>query len=346
MHTSDFKNRFTRQEPILGLEGQKTLQNSKIIIVGLGGLGCPASLYLSQAGIGAITIVDHDIVDETNLHRQILFTEKMIGHGKAVSAKKNIELYNSHIFINDIAHKLDKDNAFSLCMDHDLILDCTDNFESKYLLNQTSKELKIPLISASIFQSEASILTLNINDGPCLECIFPEKPPLSLIPNCSQSGVLGIDVGIVGLFQAKEAVNILMNGSVLHHKIMTINLQSLTTKIRDIKKSPHCSSISCNPKNYFENNIRNIDINKLKILLNDIPHTQLIDVRSKNEHKEFNIGGYNIPLDQMANQINRLDPHITTIVYCQSGKRSSEAARYLIEKGFVDVFNLEWSLSC
>ena len=246
MNNSDV-NRYQRQIPVIGENGQSKINNAKVLIIGIGGLGCPAALYLAQAGIETITIIDPDKIERTNLHRQILFAESDIGKDKAIVAKRELQKKNSSININSIVNKVDNYNALNLIKtkNADVILDCTDNYNSRYLINTISRKLSIPLVMASIYQDEAMVCTLNTENSPCLECIFPQKPPLNFIPNCSESGVLGIDVGIVGLLQAKEAINIILNKSQLRSKIMNVNLDTFSIKIRDIKKNPICNKNLC-----------------------------------------------------------------------------------------------------
>lgn len=340
MVTPKFYQRFSRQEPVIGADGQLKLAKSKVLVVGIGGLGCPASLYLSQSGIGTLTLIDHDIIELSNLHRQILFTEDMITKNKAFSAAAEISRRNSQIKITSINHKVDVSNALSMCMNHDIILDCTDNYESRYLLNSASKELKIPLVSASIFLDEASVFTVNLNNGPCLECIFPDQPPLNITSNCSESGVFGIDAGIVALFQAKEAINVLLNESKLNSKIMSINLHHFSLNIRDIKKNPACQSLRCSTTRKSFSTVTNIDLDEFSSLVNNNPSMHVIDVRSPEEHEESNLGGVNIPIATLSKKLSTLNQNSPIVVYCKTGRRSQVAANYLAANGFTKVIKL------
>lgn len=345
MNNSDI-NRYQRQIPILGENGQSNISNAKVLIIGIGGLGCPAALYLAQAGIGTITIIDPDKIERTNLHRQILFSENDIGQDKAIVAKRELQKKNSSININGIVNKVDSYNAFNLIKTADIILDCTDNYDSRYLINTISRKLSIPLVMASIYQDEAMVCNLNMENCPCLECIFPQRPPLNFIPNCSESGVLGVDVGIVGLLQAKEAINIILNKAQLNSKIMNVNLDTFSIKIRGVKKNPICTKISCGVKSLDINTIiKNINYIFLLDLLSERDDIELIDVRPEQYHNEHNIGGINIPLGNLINQSNSLQKSRTTVVYCQSGQTSLAAAQFLIENGFTNVLNLEGGIN-
>jgi len=334
------KTRYSRQSPIIGEEGQQKLSESKVIVVGIGGLGCPVSLYLNQAGVGSLTIIDSDKVDITNLHRQILFTEKDIGLSKVSSAQAKLKKRNSTITINSLDLKVDHYNAFSLCSNHDIIVDCSDNFQTKYLLNSVSKDLGIPLVTASIFQQEAYISTLNYSSGACLECIFPETPPLSLAPNCNQSGVLGVDAGIVGVIQAKEVINIITGNPKLHSKLLCLDLEFLEMTTRVIKKKKNCNN-KCAINKIVNNIVTDINFEEYSYFLSQERDTQIIDCRSKEEHSKYNIGGSNITLAELEVHYTKLDPNIPTILYCSTGKRSSEAAQFLIKKNFNKIFCLK-----
>lgn len=336
---TSIKERYERQIPIIGKNGQYQLSHSKIVIVGMGGLGCPSFLYLLQSGIGHITIVDNDLIDKSNLHRQILFSENDVEKSKVLVAKKVAHKKNSYSKIIAINARLTQKNAERIFKDASLILDCTDNYYSRYLINAYSKKLSIPLISASIFKTEATVLTLNYKNSACLECVFPEEPPKNLIPNCSESGVLGIDVGIVGLYQAREALNTLLGKPCLNNKIMSINLDALSVSIKEVSKKSSCTSSHCSPfiLSYKIKTISIEELQKLKCKHNDI---QLIDVRSEIEHNESNIGGINIPLDSIERNITLFDKNKTIIFYCQTGRRSLIAAKLLLDQGFLNVISL------
>ncbi len=340
---SELKNytRYARQIPLIGTTGQNILSKSKVLVVGIGGLGCPLSLYLSQAGIGHLTLIDDDAIDESNLHRQILFPEEKVGSYKTQIAKEELNKRNSKTNIKIYSGKLNEHNAVNLIKEHDVIVDCADNYNISYLLNSVSRELKLPLISANILVDEASLVTLNYNNGPCLECIFPEKPPLSLITNCSNSGILGVDVGIVGLLQTREVINVLLGRPKLHKKIMNINLDTFSVKIRAIKKKVTCSSEQCGEKILDSSKEMNICFDKFLDKLKKKPDIQLIDVRSHEEHNKKNFGGINIPLKDLPEKASLLNNKKPIIIYCSSGKRSQEASTFLAQKGFDQIFNLE-----
>jgi len=336
------EDRFQNQVNIIGNGGQDKLRQANVIIIGLGGLGCPLAMYLSAAGIGNLTLIDDDVIELSNLHRQVLFNENDIGLSKVTVAHKKLKRNNSIVHISSLNIRLTYTNASKLISGHDLILDCSDNYQTRYLINKVSRAQGIPLITSAIFKQEGYVATFNYQNSSCLECIFPSPPPNDLIPNCSATGVLGVDVGIAGILQAKEAISLLTEKPNLNNKIMTIKFSELSFKTRIINKNNNCSKEKCSnqiPQNFFES-ISLISFNELQRLIRENKDTQLVDVRSSKEHLNNNIGGVNIPME-IIEEASRLDKNLTLIIYCQSGCRSSIAASSLILNGFNKVFSLK-----
>jgi molybdopterin/thiamine biosynthesis adenylyltransferase/rhodanese-related sulfurtransferase len=339
MNNYDLNKRYSRQIPILGTLGQKSIQTSTVVIIGVGGLGCPAALYLNQSGVGQITLVDPDNVELSNLHRQVIFTEKDIGKNKAEAAKNELTLRNSGNTINAIPKKLTADNANDILKNADIVLDCSDNFTTRYLINEYSRKLEKPLISASIYHDEGMISTFNYRGGACLECLFPSPPPLAMIPNCSELGVLGTDVGIIGLLQAKEVINVILQKPKLNSRVMTISLDNLSFKIKNIH--PICKCIPGSLEDSSTNTqLKNINYFQLCDVIENDKNAQLIDIRSPSAHLNNNIGGINIPYNELEKNIKNLNKSEPIILYCKTGQTSAHAAQYLLSKGFLNVLNL------
>ncbi|WP_144393597.1 HesA/MoeB/ThiF family protein [Pleionea sediminis] len=337
--------RYTRhiQLPQMGAEGQSKLKNSHVLIVGAGGLGSPASLYLTAAGIGKITLVDADSVDVSNLQRQILYTEDDIGQLKVTQGQKHLQKLNSHIRLNTIKSSLSTDNAEKLIQQADIVLDCTDNFSTRYLINDYCSYLKTPWIFASVhqFSGQCALFT---PDTACFRCLFPEMP--TDIPDCNSGGVLGVTPGILGLIQANEAIKWLTElPTPLKNTLLLVETLELTFRNIKLSRSPDCptchsnnlskenssfytESCSPSPKKDFELTTEEFD--NLKHLENCI----LLDVRTHPERNAFNLGGLHISLDTLQQNLNKLDKTKTILCYCQSGRRSLNAAEELNKYGF------------
>lgn len=336
--------RYQRHFPVIGIDGQQKLKNAKILCVGAGGLGCPALQYLAAAGIGTVGIVDGDNVELSNLQRQILFTEQDIGRNKATVIAERLQAQNSHIAVNTYIEFLSMDNAQTIITSYDLILDATDNYEARYLLNSICRAFKKPLISASIYQFDAQISVFNYLDGPCYQCLYPEPPPPALIPNCALGGVLGVLPGVAGTLQATEALKIILQkGKVSTGTLLCLDLLSMRFSQYEIPKQ-NCDlhpRISFTKQNTIEN-LSSITATELALLLAaNKNHIQLVDVRETHERMICHIGGIHIPLPEFSTHLQQLKKDLTTIVYCKAGGRSKIACETLLAAGFNDVINLE-----
>lgn len=338
-----FNARYDRQIKAIGKESQIKLKNTKVVCIGAGGLGCPLLLYLASSGVGNITIVDGDIVSLSNLHRQILFKENHIGKNKAVAAKEALVEINSDCNYVDAQLFISKANSNILLKDADLIIDCTDNFNAKYVINNASKHLNIPLISASIHKDIAHVFFLNYFNGPCYECVFSSPPPPEVAPSCIEAGVLGVNVGIIGLIQAKQCISYLTNRKISHN-FLKIDLSTYEISRLSTNKSQNCIQHH-GYKEVEEENclVQYIDAPTLKKFgLNNV---QLVDVRNNEERDIFSIGGMHIPLNQLSTLYKKLDTKKKTVVYCESGSRGSIAVNTLTKLGFIDCYNLLDGLS-
>jgi molybdopterin/thiamine biosynthesis adenylyltransferase/rhodanese-related sulfurtransferase len=324
--------RYSRQIilPEIGITGQKKLKSAKVLMIGAGGLGCPVLQYLVAAGVGEIGIVDDDIVDISNLHRQILYGVNDAGGLKAVLAKEKLELLNPHTFITAYPVRFTSVNAEVICRGYDLVIDGSDNFGTRYLVNDTCVALNKPLVFGSIFKFEGHVSVFNYLDGPDYRDVFPEAPSADEVPNCAEIGVLGVLPGIIGAYMANEAIKIICGiGEILSGKLMTMNALDNTMNIFKIgrqRKQAQVNNITpVDPAHTHE-----LTMNELNKWLNELAgEIYLVDVRENYEFEEYNIGGINIPLYELKNRIAELPGDKKLIFYCQTGQRSKMAIQLL-----------------
>jgi molybdopterin/thiamine biosynthesis adenylyltransferase/rhodanese-related sulfurtransferase len=337
--------RYQRHFPVIGVEGQQHLKQAKILCVGAGGLGCPALQYLAAAGIGTVGIMDADQIELSNLQRQILFCEDDIGRNKAEVVGERLKALNNQVSVNVYAEFLSSENAHDTIQAYDIVLDATDNYQARYLLNDVCRMLKKPLISASIYQFDAQISVFNYKNGPCYQCLYPEPPPVTLTPNCAIGGVLGVLPGVAGTIQATEAIKVILSlgnvlsGTLLCLDLLTMRFNQFQIVKQDCFNHPNVtfdSSCSFGESNGFET-ISSSELNELIVRNEPI---QLIDVREDYEREICHIGGENIPLTLFEAQIEQLDRDVQIVVYCKSGGRSATACQILYDAGFQHVFNL------
>jgi molybdopterin/thiamine biosynthesis adenylyltransferase/rhodanese-related sulfurtransferase len=338
--------RYSRQTilPEIGIAGQLKLKSAKVLVIGAGGLGCVLLQYLAAAGIGEIGIIDDDKVDETNLHRQILYSVDDVGKAKVAVAKAKLSLLNPHVKINAFELRLTSDNAVSLLNDYDLIVDGSDNFETRYLVNDTCLELNKKLVFGSIFKFEGQVSVFNYLTGPNYRDVFPEPPGADEVPNCSEVGVLGVLPGIVGLYMANEVIKITCEiGEVLSGVLMTINVLENTTNYYKISK--RARSLKPPVRNQF-NTIEGIDKQTLdQWIINDGGNLQIIDVRESYEYEEHNIGGINIPLYELKEQLNTFSESMKLVFVCETGQRSKIAVQLSKSLFSGSVYSLKHGLS-
>jgi molybdopterin/thiamine biosynthesis adenylyltransferase/rhodanese-related sulfurtransferase len=340
-------NRYNRQIilPEIGMQGQENLKNARVLVIGAGGLGCPVLQYLAAAGVGTIGIVDNDMVDLSNLQRQILYTTNDIGRPKAIIAKEKLMLLNPHISI--IAHneRLTSVNAETITKQYDFVIDGSDNFPTRYLVNDTCVALNKALVFGSIFKFEGHVSVFNYKAGPAYRDIFPEAPPDGEVPNCDEIGVLGIVPGIIGAYMANEAIKIICGiGETLSGKLMTINaLDNSVSVFKVAKQNQNNHKASPTSTEQPVEKISNeISMEQLTAWLRQIPgEVCLVDVREPYEYEEHNIGGINIPLYELTQQADALPGNKKLVFCCQSGQRSKIAIHLLkdIYKG--EMYNLK-----
>jgi adenylyltransferase/sulfurtransferase len=359
-------NRYSRHliMPEVTIEGQKRLKAASVLCIGTGGLGSPLTLYLAAAGVGRIGLVDFDVVDVTNLQRQIVHGTKDVGRPKIESAKETLADINPEIIIETHETLLSSENALELFKDYDIIIDGTDNFPTRYLVNDACVLLGKPNVYGSIFRFEGQATVFWADQGPCYRCLYPEPPPPGLVPSCAEGGVLGILPGTVGCIQATEAVKLILGiGEPLIGRLMLFDALGMRFKELKLRKDPDCPICGANPTvtgliDYEEfcgigrgmeeapapviDTMREITPLELKAKMDRGDKFTLVDVREPYEWDIANLPGAKlIPLGTVAARADELDPDTEIVLQCRSGKRSAEALGILKEKGFKNLVNLK-----
>lgn len=320
----------------IGHEGQEKLKKAKVLVIGAGGLGCPILQYLAAAGVGTIGIIDHDVVDQSNLQRQILYTHNDIGKHKAEVAASKLILLNPYIHFNTFIEPLTKDNALSLFSNYDIIVDGSDNFPTRYLVNDAAVLTNKPVVFGSIFKFEGQVSVFNYNNGPTYRCLFSNPPKPDAVPNCSDIGVLGVLPGIIGTLQANEVLKIICNiGTFLSGKLLSFNALSMQQHIFSFKKDKTIV-ITALESNYYafcgvSNALKEITYEAYQ---SQAEHHNLLDVRTYEEREQQHIGGLHIPLDELEERYHEIPLDKSLIVYCKSGRRSEAAITLLLDTNF------------
>ena len=353
--------------PEVGMDGQKKLKAASVLLIGAGGLGSPLGLYLAAAGVGRIGIVDFDVVDYSNLQRQILHSTKDVGRPKLASAKERLEGINPFVKIETHEMHLSSENALDLFSGYDIIVDGTDNFPTRYLVNDACVITGKPNVYGSIFRFEGQVSVFATNDGPCYRCLYPEPPPPGLVPSCAEGGVLGILPGIIGTIQANETVKLIIGkGEPLVGRLLLFD--ALKTKFRELKlrKNPDCPvcgehrtitslidyeafcGVQAGWDSFTREEQYEITVDQLKKRLDNKDDLFILDVREPQEYQICNLNGYLIPLRDLPKRINELDTAKEIIVHCKVGGRSRQAVEFLKQSGFRKVKNLvggidEWA---
>ncbi|MFW2553789.1 molybdopterin-synthase adenylyltransferase MoeB [Aliarcobacter butzleri] len=351
--SSEEINRYSRHLilPEVGLEGQLKIKNSKVLVVGTGGLGAPVILYLAAAGVGTIGLIDFDTVDESNLQRQIIHSTKDVGRPKVDSATNSIKGINPNVEVIAYNDKLTSKNALEIIEKFDIVVDGTDNFQTRYLVNDSCVILKKPFVYGSIFRFEGQSSAFNAYDGPCYRCLYPEPPPAGLVPSCSEAGVIGVLPGIIGTIQANETIKLILGiGEVLKGRLLTfdaLKMQFKELKLRKDDKCPVCSEHKvitelidyeefCGLKAAGEKvDIEEISILDLKNLINEKESLELIDVRPNSDFQIQHIeGSKNIPFAQLAHRVNEIETSKKVVIVCKIGFLSKQAILELDKIGF------------
>lgn len=361
MLTDNEKYRYSRHLLLdkVGINGQEKLKQAKVLVIGAGGLGCPVLMYLTAAGVGTIGLIDFDAVDETNLQRQVLFNVNDIGTNKALTAKEKLTAQNPYINIIAYPEKLTNQNALELFAKYDIIIDGTDNFSTRYLVNDACVISNKPLVYGAIFKFEGQVTVFNFKNGPTYRCLFPSPPSPGSVPSCSDVGVLGVLPGIIGMQQANEALKIILGiGEVLSEKMLIYNALSaeammvtLSKNEAEIKKTKNIDFKQFN-YDYFcgivqENKLsmNEISINNLLNFLEE-KEIQILDVRMPWEQPKLADNRViNIPLQEIPQKMDTIDKNVKTLVLCQHGVRSVKCIEFLENEGFNQLINLKEGLS-
>ena len=355
-------NRYSRHIQLreIGYEGQEKLKKARILVVGAGGLGCPVLQYLTAAGVGTLGIVDFDVVEESNLQRQILFNSQLVGINKAIAAKEQLEKLNPNIELIAYPKKLEHQNAVALFMEYDLIVDGTDNFATRYLVNDASLLANKPYVYGAIYRFEGQVTVFNYKNGPTYRCLFPNPPKLHSIPNCNETGVLGVLPGIIGAYQANEALKIILDiGQPLSGKLMLINTQNNSTsmvninrleeqveKVLSSNKLQDTYSSDCETEQSTQE-LKELTVEELKAMLSTDKKIEFVDVRELHEIPRIDeLKGLAIPSNEIANRFQEISKHSTVVIYCQTGIRSKNSILFLQEKyGFNNLWNLQGGMN-
>jgi adenylyltransferase/sulfurtransferase len=362
--TNDEIKRYSRHliMPEVGVEGQRKLKAGKVLCIGAGGLGSPAAMYLAAAGIGTLGIVDFDVVDFSNLQRQILHGTPDVGRSKLASAKDRLQALNPNVDVVTHETAISSENALKLFEPYDVILDGTDNFPTRYLVNDACVLTGKPNAYGSIFRFEGQASVFGTKEGPCYRCLYPEPPPPGLVPSCAEGGVLGVLPGIIGVIQATEAIKLILGaGEPLIGRFLIFDALRMKFRELKLKKDPDCPVCGTHPTvtqliDYEQfcgvrpaspqpvnvNSALEITSVELKQRLDRGDKLKIVDVREPNEYQINRIPESQlIPLGDVPKRVNELNPDDEIVVHCKSGVRSAKAADFLRSVGFTKVLNLK-----
>ena len=337
--------------PQFGVEGQQKLKAASVLVVGAGGLGCPVLQYLTAAGVATIGIIDYDKVSESNLQRQILYGSEDIGKTKSTQAAKKLNQLNPFVKTIPINSRINADNAFDLLSQFDIVVDCTDNFPTRYLLNDACVLLNKPLVYGSIFRYEGQVSVFNLKNGPNYRDLYPAPPDPGTVPDCEAGGVLGVLPGIIGCLQANEVLKIIVGiGDPLSGKLLILDTLTLETNIIDFPNRNQRELIKklidydafCGIKPTGETEMKEVTVEELKKLKDAGEDFQLIDVREAYEIEICNIDGECIPLSEIPHSIDKISRDKKVIIHCRSGSRSANTVKWLEKNhSFDNLYNLK-----
>ncbi len=352
--------------PEVGLEGQRKLKAASVLIIGTGGLGSPVALYLAAAGVGRIGLVDYDVVDFSNLQRQVIHGTASLGKLKVDSARQRMLDVNPEIQVDVYNEPFTSENAMRIARDYDIIIDGTDNFPTRYLTNDVSVMLGKPNVYGSIFRFDGQVSVFDARSGPCYRCLFPEPPPPGLVPSCAEGGVLGVLPGTIGTLQATEALKILLGiGQPLIGRLLLFNALDMSFEFVKLKKNPKCKVCSPQPEitelidyeafcgvpghDHEEGTVGggwDITASELAERLQSGIPLRLLDVREPHELEISHLeGAQSIPLGQLASRLSELDSAKEMVVFCKGGTRSARALELLLSAGFRKVKNLKGGIN-
>jgi sulfur-carrier protein adenylyltransferase/sulfurtransferase len=344
--------------PEVGMEGQQKLKAARVLCIGTGGLGSPLVLYLAAAGVGTIGLVDYDVVDYTNLQRQIIHTTADVGRRKIDSAAEKVAAINPFVNIVRFEAMLTSANALEIMKDFEIIADGTDNFATRYLVNDACVLSGKPNVYASIFRFEGQATIFATETGPCYRCLYPEPPPPGLVPSCAEGGVLGVLPGMLGIIQATEVMKLILGvGEPLIGRLLLVDALAARYRELKVRKDPDCPVCGADPTvrklidyNQFcgirgeevstATTVPEIQPEELKRRLDAGEDIFVLDVREPHEYQICNLNGYLIPVGELPGRVHELDASRNIVVYCRSGARSAKAVEYLRQTGFKNVINL------
>lgn len=327
----------------IGEKGQLKLKQAKVLVIGAGGLGCPVLQYLTAAGVGTIGIIDHDTIDQSNLQRQILYSYDTIGQFKAEVAAKKLSGLNPFVNFEIYIQKLTTEIAIELFSKYDIIVDGSDNFPTRYLVNDAAVLSGKPVVFGSIYKFEGQVSVFNFNNGPTYRCLYPNAPKSNEVPNCSEIGVLGVLPGIIGTLQANEVLKLICRiGEPLSGKLLTYNALSMQQFILDFHKNDNSQIYELNADYDV---LCGLPKSNLEITLKEVKAFEdsynLLDVREQYERNQHHVGGQHIPLGELKSRIDEVSQDKDLVVYCKAGMRSKMAIEIIKETGFEkQLFNL------
>ena len=347
--------------PEVGMDGQLKLKRAKVLMVGSGGLGAPLGLYLAAAGVGRLGIVDFDTVDFTNLQRQVIFGTSDVGRKKLEAARERLGNLNPEIQIDAFETRLTSENALEILRDYDIVVDGTDNFPTRYLVNDACVLLGKPNVYGSIFRFEGQASIFGYPGGPCYRCLYPEPPPPGLVPSCAEGGVLGVLPGIIGCIQAMETIKLILgSGEPLVGRLLLFDAVGMRFRELKLRKNPECPACGEHPTvtkliDYAEfcgirgeeapaqiaAAVPEITPKQLKQRLDHGDDLYILDVREPHEYQICNLNGHLIPLGELPKRVGELDSSREIVAHCRSGKRSAEAVEFLTKAGFRKIWNLK-----
>ena len=334
--------------PEIGLDGQMKLKQAKVLVIGAGGLGCPVLQYLVTAGVGTLGIADDDKVDESNLQRQILYSDQDIGKPKAQVAAERLKAQNPYCQFKIYQVRLTASNALGILSDYDIVVDGSDNFPTRYLVNDACVMLNKPLVFGSVFKFEGQVAVFNFEGSATYRCLYPLPPASEEVPNCSEIGVLGVLPGIVGLLQASEVIKMITGiGEVLSNRLLRFDALSLNFETFSFQLNASNKSIKsfADYDQFCGAGVKEISAEQLKEKIRRKENIQIIDVREPAEYEVKNIGGLSIPLRELADNLAKIEREIPVIIHCQGGTRSKKAVALLMEKGFDNVLSLKGGIA-
>ena len=365
--TRDELSRYARHLilPEVGVEGQQKLKAARVLCVGAGGLGSPLALYLSAAGVGTLGLVDFDVVDASNLQRQILHSTRDVGRKKLDSAEEKLAARNPAVHVVKHQTMLSSANAMDILKDYDIVADGTDNFPTRYLVNDACVLLGKPNVYGSVFRFEGQASVFATREGPCYRCLYPEPPPPGTVPSCAEGGVLGILPGLIGIIQATEVIKLILGkGEALVGRLLLVDALAMRFRELKLKKNPECPVCGAHPtvtalidyqqfcgivpeaspeagqETTLKNGIPQMTVQELKQRRDAGEELFVLDVREPYEYQIANIGGTLIPQNEVPQRLAEIDRNREIVVQCRSGGRSQRIAEFLAQQGYPNVKNL------